>query len=1003
MGAKQPRRFRQRLRVYFRRFRIAILGSLLLWVLAVIYLSRSGLPEFLQRPLLAELHARGVDLEFRRIRPRFYRGLVADEVRFGHAHTNGVVTFRAHSADLRLDWSALLHRKIVIDRIAIHDGQLDFNVSSSNGPMRNFTASDIAAGLRLLPDDRWVLDDFRARFIGAQFNVSGEIQHASAMRQWELFQQHTPAPAGSLRERLQGFAAQLERISFGATPEFRLHFEGDGRDQQSFHARLTLQTPDAQTDWGRLTNALLSATLFPATGTSLARVSADLRAQKTITPWAEVSGFNLHLELGSETGVTNQLAARVQLRAVGVTTPYAQGTNLQFRASWQQSLRDPIPVAGEVELRVDAPASSLVGASQLQFRGVLSPNPKPVGTRSEWSWWTNLAPYQLDWQAEVTGVRAEKGDAQRVAMSGRWLAPLLVISNLHTDLKDGPVDGAARLDVDSREATFQATAAFDAQQLRPFLRERSRAWLTKFSWGAQPPLVTGSGAVILPSWTNREPDWREEVLPTLRLAAEITATNGAYLGIPADWAHTHVTYTNLVWWLPDFRAASGTGRLAMEHVADDRTRDYVFRIHSTLDPRLLRPLLTTNAQRGLDFLGFTENPVVRGEVWGRWRMLERIGARGTVALTNFSFRGQSMDSLTAELNYTNRVLDIFNPEVFRQQTQTLRAAGVQVNFDQWRAYFTNGFSTAEPLVIARCIGPKTGAGFEPYLFHQPPVVHVEGFAPLQTPGVADLRFEVAGGPFSWWRFNVPQIHGKVRWRGDSLALTDMRVAFYEGQAEGNAEFNFASEAGTDFRFFMNVTNANLRQLMPDLFSHTNHLEGRVSGLISITNANSADPHSWFGWTDFTLREGLIWEMPIFGLFSDVVSSVTPGWGRSRMSEASGRLGLTNSVVHFDNVEMRSALLRLQFRGKVDLAGNVDAIAEAEPLRDTPLLGPLVRLTLKPMTKFLEYKVTGTLGQPKKEPLYLGARMLFMPFRPIQTLDELFSNSATNAPVKQVGK
>jgi hypothetical protein len=456
----------------------------------------------------------------------------------------------------------------------------------------------------------------------------------------------------------------------------------------------------------------------------------------------------------------------------------------------------------------------------------------------------------------------------------------------------------------------------------------------------------------------------------------------------------------MIWHLPDLRAGSGDGLLQMEHIADDRSRDYLFRIQSTLDPRLLRPLFPTNALRGLDYVGFTARPVVSADIRGRWRMLDRIGVQGKIALTNFTFRGQPMDSLTADLDYTNRVLKILHPEVFRETTQTLTAAGVTVDVDARRVYFTNGFSTADPQVVARCIGPKTSEGMEPYHFHVPPTVHVEGFAPMKTPGEADLRFKVDGGAFSWWRFNVPQIAGNVRWRGDSLALSDMKIAFYEGRAEGRADFSFDDQPGTDFSFLLTVNNAQLQRLMPDLFPHTNHLEGLLSGMISITNANSADPYSWFGWADFQLREGLIWDMPLLGLFSDPVNAITPGLGRSRLSEANGRLGITKSVAHFDQAEMRSPLLRLQFRGAVDFAGNLDAIAEAEPLRDAWLIGPLVSLTLKPMTKLFEYKVTGTLAHPKKEPLYLPTRMLFMPLHPIQTLEDVFSSgSETNSAAK----
>jgi len=999
MGEKTPSRFRRRVRICFRWCRITVLFTLLLLTVGLIYLSHSGLPGFLQRPLLAELRERGIDLEFQRLHLRWYRGLVADDVRFGHVDNNAVATFRARSADIRIELPALFRAKLVINRIAVHQGHIQIEVGETNGPKRALVLDDIESSLRLMPDDRWVLDDFRARFAGAQFILSGEITNASVLRSWDMFHRATPAPAGSLRARLSNFAARLEDVSFGTPPEFRLHVQGDGRDQQSFHVRLALLAPDAQTRWGSLTNALLTAVLYPATSNLLARVELELEAEKTQTPWAAINDFHLDLELGSETGVTNQFAVGVKSRAREVVTPQARGTNLQFTADWKQSLAEAVPLSGGLELQVDAPTATVAGARQLFFRARMAPGTYASVEDPAWSWWTNFAPYRLDWQSEIVGLRSEKGVAERISLAGLWLAPTLVVSNLHADLKDGPVAGSAQLDVETREATFRLTSAFDAQELRPFLRERSRMWLSKFSWGDQPPLITGSGAVTLPAWTNRAPDWRNEVLPTLRIAGELTATNGAYLGVPADWAHTHVTYTNMVWHLPDLQAGNGPGLLRLEHIADDRSRDYLFRFHSTLDPRLLRPLLATNVQRGFDYAAFTERPVVSGEVWGRWRRQDLIGVSAHVAATNFTFRGQHMDSLTTDLRYTNRVVEFFNPHVFRESTQTVTAAGVLLDLDARRVYFTNGFSTAEPQVIANCIGPKTGEGFKPYQFHEPPTVRVEGYAPLKTPGEADLRFTVAGGPFSWWRFNLPQVAGNVRWRGDSLSLTDMKLAFYEGHAEGDAHFSFAGNPGTDFRFFMNVTDARLERLVPDLFTQTNHLEGAVSGVLSVTNANSADPNSWSGWADCRLRDGLIWEMPVLGLFSDPINAITPGLGRSRISEAAGRVAITNSVLRFERMEMRSPLLRLQFRGTVDLAGKIDAIVEAEPLRDAWLVGPLLRLTLKPMTKMFEYKVTGTLGKPKKEPLYLPTRMLFIPFHPVQTLEDIFNAPGTNAPIR----
>jgi hypothetical protein len=60
-----------------------------------------------------------------------------------------------------------------------------------------------------------------------------------------------------------------------------------------------------------------------------------------------------------------------------------------------------------------------------------------------------------------------------------------------------------------------------------------------------------------------------------------------------------------------------------------------------------------------------------------------------------------------------------------------------------------GFSTAEPMVIARAIGPNIVKAIEDYQFGTPPTAHVYGTIPLHGEEDADLHFDLKGGPFHW--------------------------------------------------------------------------------------------------------------------------------------------------------------------------------------------------------------------------------------------------------------
>ena len=63
-----------------RRLRITIWLVILALVGALAYLNQVGLPNVVKRPLLEKLRARGIDLQFSRLRLRWYHGIVADNV-----------------------------------------------------------------------------------------------------------------------------------------------------------------------------------------------------------------------------------------------------------------------------------------------------------------------------------------------------------------------------------------------------------------------------------------------------------------------------------------------------------------------------------------------------------------------------------------------------------------------------------------------------------------------------------------------------------------------------------------------------------------------------------------------------------------------------------------------------------------------------------------------------------------------------------------------------------
>jgi hypothetical protein len=106
------RRFWRKCRVYFRRFRISVLFTGLTLICALVYLDLIGLPDFIKRPLLDGLRARGLNLEFSRLRLRWHEGIVANNVRFGQTRDSISPRLIAKEVSIQLNVLAMTRLRL---------------------------------------------------------------------------------------------------------------------------------------------------------------------------------------------------------------------------------------------------------------------------------------------------------------------------------------------------------------------------------------------------------------------------------------------------------------------------------------------------------------------------------------------------------------------------------------------------------------------------------------------------------------------------------------------------------------------------------------------------------------------------------------------------------------------------------------------------------------------------------------------------------------------------
>jgi hypothetical protein len=873
--------FWRKCRTAFRWCRISVWLLVLAAMCALLWLNRVGLPDFLKTRLVAELHARGMDLEFSRMRLRLYRGIVVENVRIGHAQTPDSPTLSLAEVRLQLNLRALLHLRLQADGLALREGTLVWPLTPTNA----LTLDHIQTELHFLANDTWALENLKADFAGTKLVLSGEVTHAPEIRNWEMFRaQPSPGRAG-LQAQLKNFSDTFNQIHLAGTPELSLVVDGDARDLHSFTVRLDAIAPAAQTPW------------FSA---------RDVKLEAKLT--------------APEDALTNFDAA--------------------------------------------------------------------------WGFWTNACPYKLECSARAAALQAGNLKLDSVTLDALWNAPELVITNVSVALGDGHLTAAVRLDVATRELVFTNASCFDAQAAAGLLTEKGREWLAKVSW-KQPPGLRVGGSLVLPAWINRPSDWAGAMRQSVRLNGALAITNVTLLDLAINQASTHFSCSNQVWRLPDLQMIQGRTWLACDAQVDDVAQTYRCRVWGTFDPATLRPFLSENVrEHELDEMKFGQPLALDVMVNGRLHDWDSLGVNGQIALTNYVIRGQAVDGVMSAVSYTNRVLAFLKPHL-RTGTQVMTADRVALDFHARLILFENGWSTADPESMARAIGPKTGEFMEPYHFLSPPTARVNGWIPLRAMHGpeemtnVDLQFDIVqGAPFHWLKLNTPRIEGTVHWLGSKLVLTNLTALAYGGNGSGFAVFDFlAPHTGADYDFAVNVTNVNLHELAADVGSPTNHLEGLLSGHLTVTNASSESLQSWNGFGAARLQDGLIWDIPVFGILSPVLNTFSPGLGNNRATDATARFIITNGVIYTDSLEIQSGMMRLQYVGTVGLNQSVNARVTARLLRDTWVFGPLISTVLFPVSKLFEYQVTGTLDNPRTEPLYVP-KLLLMPLHPIRSLQEL---------------
>ena len=991
--------------------RIALLLLALAMVGVTLYCNLVGLPGFVRRPLLAELQRQGIQLNCGQLRWAFYRGVVASQVTFGPPGEADGLQAAAREIAILPDLSALWHRRIELRQVSVNGAVFRFSLPVTNGPPLAFALTNLSAAFDLLPNGSVEMRHFRASIGEVALDLRGTLDHAAEIGRWlsdtnsgsatKTTSEEPASPGEALRAHLETW----RKLHFANPPELRLTLNADAREWRRTRGFLSIKAPSAETPWGTFTNFQAQVRLEAARFHSALPFGAlELTADAAETPWATAQAVMLRLDCPPGSHATNVLNASVTFSARTAQTRWGKAASAHGSVQWTQSTTNPVPLNAQGELVFTRAETPWASAGQARLVGQFSPTFASVPP--DWGWWTNVAPYAAEWHLEAEDLTAFDVSTRYTAIEGQWQPPLLSVSNLFAVLHGGSFSLGAQVDVTTRAAQARVLADCDVLALQWRFPAGLSNWLNRIKYSGTPELCAEIRARF-PPWTNAMTGFGADTLATLVADGTFRTQAGSYLGMEVAAAEGRVIYSNRVLRLsgpdpghPWLHARRPEGTVDLQHLANDVTGDVWWNIRSSIDPNVARPVLGAGPEKGLDQFQFSTPPELALQLWMNGRQGGLLGLAGSVAASNVVARGQPATFLRAAVDFTNTAVRFFAPEI-HFTNGVVRADGLLLDLAPLRLTLTNGFSDGPPEQILAAIGDANLVRtLADYQFAAPPRVRLNGVIPLAGGHDFDLLAEVEGGPFHWWRITTPHLRGQVHYLGHRLELRDLEGTFYGGHMQMAADFDIQPGGATRYQFSATATNANLQEMIREMGQRTNSIAGQLDMRLTVTNAYTTNLNTWNGDGSLALRDGLIWEHPVFSVVSKFINTLSPGLGNVRFRSGSGAVTITNGVFYAKGMVLDSALLQLKLRGGVDVDRRVDAVVQARPLQNVVLIGPLLNSILWPMTKALEFRVTNTLDDPAVEPEHAPAKLLFAPLRPFHLLRSIFGPGKNEPPVYQ---
>jgi hypothetical protein len=411
--------------------------------------------------------------------------------------------------------------------------------------------------------------------------------------------------------------------------------------------------------------------------------------------------------------------------------------------------------------------------------------------------------------------------------------------------------------------------------------------------------------------------------------------------------------------LSDVEVITPEGRLTGRGEYHIESSDFAYELDSTIDPTKLLSLMIPTIRRIVEPAWFETPPHIVAKVTGDFVDPDAFAYDAQIDANHCSYRGVGLEAATGKLQLRRSKLDVQEMRLTRREGSV--RGTLLADFDTQRVAFDLLIS-ANPTETAGLLGEKAARVMAPYRFGPHTDARASGQIDFDVSTRTAWSARVLSDGFSYWKLTADRAQANLVFTNNTMEINDFDADIYGGKLWGRAAFVF-SEVQPSYSFDISTKRIDLQTLLTAIEGHESKVSGSLTGHGQITGSGT-DLTALEGKGDLKVADGILWQAPVFGIFSHVL-------GNTKATDARATFTIANQAVSSEDMQIAAGAFTAKSRGQLGFDGKMDFRVEAQFLRAWPGIGWISPI----IGKLLEYKVGGTIGDPNYRPVNLPKELL----------------------------